>query len=119
MASESDGYGVGGLDDAGGEDEEVGYVCEDVAQDDEGKRGVDDAGEVSGGVLEFGGYIVDLVGVSAVVCLWAIVSVEAHVVPAVEGPQTRVQSDSPIANVVGGAVKPALLLPVGIRIAAV
>ena len=60
LQAEGDGDGVGGFDDVGGEDEEVGYVGEDVAEDDEGEGGVDDAGEVAGGVFEFGGYVVDL-----------------------------------------------------------
>ncbi|OSS47955.1 hypothetical protein B5807_06592 [Epicoccum nigrum] len=100
LEPEGDGDGVGGLDDVGGEDEEVGDVGEDVAEDHEGERGVDDAGEVAGGVLEFGGYV-------------------AHIVPAVKGPQPRVQGDGPVADVVRGAVEPALLLPVGVGVAAV
>ena len=68
LQSEGDGDGVGGLDDVGGEDEEVGYVGEDVAEDDEGEGGVDDAREVAGGVLELGGYVVDLVSRVSILC---------------------------------------------------
>lgn len=61
MGAEGYGDGVGGFDDGGGEDEEVGYVGEDVAQDDKGEGGVDDAGKIACGVLELGGHVVDLV----------------------------------------------------------
>ena len=60
LRAECDGDGVGGLDYVRGKDEEVGYVCQDVAEDDEGERGVNYAGEVARGVFEFGGYVVDL-----------------------------------------------------------
>lgn len=60
MRSKSHGDGVGGFDDGGREDEEVGYVGEDVAEDDEGEGCVDNAGEILGGVLELGSHVVDL-----------------------------------------------------------
>lgn len=61
MVAEGYGDGVGGLDDGRGEDEEVGDVGEEIAEDDEGKGGVYDAREVAGWVLEFGGDIVNLI----------------------------------------------------------
>lgn len=60
MRTECDCDGVGGLDDGGRQNEEVGDVGEDVAEDDEREGRVDYAGEVSGGVLELSGYVVDL-----------------------------------------------------------
>lgn len=43
----------------------------------------------------------------------------AYVVPAVKGPQPSVEGDGPVADVVRGVVEPALLLPVGVCVAAV
>lgn len=62
--AEGDGDGVGGLDEGDGEDEDVGDVGHYVAEDNEGEGSVNDAGEVAGWVFEFGGYVVDLLGVS-------------------------------------------------------
>lgn len=60
MRAKGDGDCVGRLDDGGGENQEVGDVGKDIAEYDERERGVDNAGKVAGGVLEFSCDIVDL-----------------------------------------------------------
>ena len=50
--AELHGDRVGGGDGGGGEDEDVGHVGEEVGQDHERHRGVDDAGEVARGADE-------------------------------------------------------------------
>lgn len=60
LGAEHDGYGVAGVDGGEGEDEEVGYIGEDVADYYEGHGRVDYPGEVAAWVAEFADYVVCL-----------------------------------------------------------
>lgn len=58
--TECHGNGVGRVDYGCWEDEEVRHVGEKVGEYDEGKGGVDYAGEVARWVYELASYVVDL-----------------------------------------------------------
>lgn len=85
MVAECYGYGVGGVNYCGWEDEEVGDVGEEVGYYYEGEGGVDYAWEIAGGVYEFACYVVDLFILWLVICA-AGGKGRTYIVPSIEGP---------------------------------
>ena len=115
-------------DGRGGEDEDVGDVGEEVGQDDERHRGVDDAGEVARGADELADDVVGLFGKGDWLVKGFLEGFDwrvrirkrgVYVIPAVESPQPSIQRDGPAREVGAGAGEPVFAFPLRGNIALV